>query len=265
MKVKGNVFVVTGAANGIGRQVVLTLLNKGGRVAALDIDTKGLTETFELSHSYKDRLTTYPCDITQIEDIEKVITTVKEDFKHVDALINVAGVIQPFIDVIDLDFPTIKRVMNINFYGTVNMVKVLLPLLMNRPSAHIVNVSSMGGFVPIPGQSAYGASKAAVKLFTEGLYAELINSPVRVTLVYPGAVQTEITKNSGVELNVSGEGAKMLSATKCAQMIIKAMEKNKFRVLAGQDAKMLDLLSRLSPKKATLMIAKKMKALKEQK
>jgi NAD(P)-dependent dehydrogenase (short-subunit alcohol dehydrogenase family) len=72
-----------------------------------------------------------------------------------------------------------------NFWGTVNTTKAFLPLLLARPSATLVNVSSMGALVPVPGQSAYGASKAAVKLFTEGLHAELHDSNVKVTVVFP--------------------------------------------------------------------------------
>lgn len=108
----------------------------------------------------------------------------------VDGIINNAGIIHPFLKVNELEYDKIKLVMDINFYGTLYMVKSFLPYLLKRPVAHIANVSSMGGFLPVPGQTIYGASKAAVKLLTEGLRAELKDTNVKVTLVFPGGVST---------------------------------------------------------------------------
>src|SRR4029077_20400389 len=125
------------------------------------------------------------------------------------------------------------RVMNINFYGTLYMIKTFLPHLLTRPEAHIVNISSMGGLLPVPGQTIYGASKAAVKLLTEGLNSELSNTNVKVTVVFPGAVNTNITKNSG--LNTPAQSAtgnksiKILSAAKAADIIAEGMENDRYR------------------------------------
>ena len=104
----------------------------------------------------------------------------------------------------DLDYAAIDRVFDVNWRGTLYMTKTFLPLLLARPEAHIVNVSSMGGFLPVPGQTIYGASKAAVKLLTEGLHSELAGTNVRVTVVFPGAVATNITANSGVDIAADG-------------------------------------------------------------
>ncbi|WP_252629481.1 SDR family oxidoreductase, partial [Enterobacter sp. JH539] len=90
--------------------------------------------------------------------------------------INNAGIIQPFVKIDQLGYEVVERVFNVNFYGTLYMTKTFLPHLLTRPEAHIVNVSSMGGFLPVPGQTIYGASKAAVKLFTEGLHSELADT-----------------------------------------------------------------------------------------
>ena len=80
-----------------------------------------------------------------------------------------------------------------------NMIKTFIPYLSDRPEAHIANVSSMGGFLPVPGQSVYGASKAAVKIATEGLRMELIRTKIGVSLIIPGGIETDIKKNSGLE------------------------------------------------------------------
>lgn len=265
MKVASKVIVVTGGGNGIGRELVLLLLNKGARVAAVDISEKALQETVELAGSQKDRLSTHVVNITDRAAVEALPDAVIAAHKAVDGLINCAGIIQKFVKFKDLPYSEVDRVMNVNFYGTLYMTKTFLPLLLGRPEAHIVNVSSMGGFLPVPGQTVYGASKAAVKLFTEGLYSELTDTNVRVTVVFPGAIGTNIAANSGV----SAPGGETASSSKikvtpppvAAEEIVKGMENNSFRVLIGSDAKMMDRLYRLMPKRATGIIYNQMRSL----
>ena len=121
----------------------------------------------------------------------------------------------------------------------------------------------MGGFLPVPGQTIYGASKAAVKLMTEGLHSELVGTSVHVTVVFPGAVATNITAHSGVAIPAVGDASarRVLAADKAARIILDGMERNSFRVLVGPDAKLLDRFYRLSPKRATAFIAGQMKDL----
>jgi len=155
--------------------------------------------------------------------------------------------------------------MNVNFFGTLYMTKTFLPHLLTRPEAHIVNVSSMGGFLPVPGQTIYGASKAAVKLLTEGLHSELTDTNVKVTVVFPGAVNTNITKNSGLNIkpqsSTENRSIKILSPAKAAEIIIHGMENNGYRVLVGSDAKFMDFICRLNPAYAAKFIYNKMKAM----
>lgn len=260
------VFVVTGGGNGIGREVVLQLLNGGSYVAALDISDQGLQETYELSNK-NNALKTYKIDITDEKRVQEVHQEILKDFNYIDGLINVAGIIQPFVKVQDLKLEQIKKVMDVNFYGTVYLNQTFLPSLLQREQAYLVNVSSMGGFLPVPGQTVYGASKAAVKLLTEGLYAELKDTNVSVTLVFPGAIKTDISKNSGVEMEDDSTNEKpshkMLEASKAADMIVKGMLKKKLYVYVGSDSKMMNKIYRLAPKKATDMIAKRMEDLLE--
>jgi len=190
--------------------------------------------------------------------------------KHgaVDGLINNAGIIQPFERVNDLEYAAIERVLNVNLYGPIYMVKAFLPQLLKRPEAHIVNTSSMGGFFPVPGQTLYGASKAAVKILTEGLYAELIETNVNVTVVFPGAVGTDIARNSGVSFSILGSAPEELAHSfspttpkVAAEIIIDGMEKDRFQVYVGRDATMMNILYRLNPRWATNFMFKQMKAL----
>lgn len=263
MKLSGKVVVVTGAGSGMGREVALELLRRGARVAAVDINETTLAETATLAGEGARELATYSLNITDRPAVEALPDAVEARFGAVDGVINCAGIIQPFVRLNDLDYSAIDRVMDVNFRGTLYMTKTFLPRLLKRPEAHIVNVSSMGGFMPVPGQTVYGASKAAVKLMTEGLHSELRQTPVRVSVVFPGAVATNITANSGVAIPaVAGSREyKTLAADKAARMILDGMEKDSYRVMVGSDAKMLDRLYRLHPRRAAGFLANQMKDL----
>jgi len=267
MNASNKTFVVTGGGNGMGRELVLLLLHKNARVAAIDIRQEALDETLNLAGAHKSRLSTHLVNITNKAEVEALPEKIIKLHGSIDGLINNAGIIQPFVKIKDLDYDAIDRVMQVNFFGMLYMTKTFLPYLLERPEAHIVNTSSMGGFLPVPGQSVYGASKAAVKLFTEGLNSELLETNVRVTIVFPGAIQTHIAENSGVggslkmDENSKANSIKMLSAPIAAQRIVEAMEKNRYRVLVGSDAKFMDFIYRLNPKFAAKFIFKQMKSL----
>jgi NAD(P)-dependent dehydrogenase (short-subunit alcohol dehydrogenase family) len=199
MELTGNVFVVTGGGNGIGREVVLGLLTRGARVAAVDLSEQGLAETAALAGA-GERLSTHTVDITDRAAVEVLPDAVISAHGRVDGLLNVAGIIQPFVRFADLEYGHIEKVMAVNFWGVVHTTKAFLPHLRSRPQAAVVNVSSMGALAPVPGQAVYGASKAAVMLLTEALYAELKGTPVTVSVVFPGGVSTHIAENSGAAI-----------------------------------------------------------------
>ena len=211
---------------------------------------------------------THAVNVADRDAVEAVRDAIVAAHGQVDALVNVAGVIQPFVKVAELGYDQIERVMNVNFWGVVNTCKTFLPLLAERSEAALVNVSSMGALAPVPGQSAYGASKAAVKLFTEALYAELLETKIAVTVVFPGAIATDITTNSGVAVpgrearEADGKAAGNITPAPVAgRAIVVAIEKGSPRITIGKDATGLDRLSRLAPTRAARMIASKMASL----
>ena len=267
MQLSDKVFVVTGGGNGMGRSVVLGLLARGARVAALDLNEAGLAETAKLAAAPEGRLTTHVINVADRKAVLALPDAVIKAHGQVDGLLNIAGIIQPFVKINELDFDVIERVLNVNFWGVVNTSKAFLPHLLARPTAALLNVSSMGGFLPVPGQAAYGASKAAVKLFTEALYAESQGTGLAVTVVFPGGVATNITENSGVDtaklMAAMGDAKapKTTSVEDAAAQIIAGVEKGSFRVVIGSDAKFMDRFSRFSPRRATLLIANQMKSL----
>ena len=265
MKVQNKVIVVTGGGSGMGRELVLNLLSNNAKVIAIDINQNGLQETEALAGTNKDKLGIFVVDITSKTAVEAFFEKAIAQFGGVDGIINNAGIIQPFVKVNELGYETIERVMNVNFYGTLFMTKTFLPHLLTRPEAHIMNISSMGGFLPVPGQSVYGASKAAVKLLTEALHSELASTNVKVTVVFPGAVNTNITKNSGLNMpaqsTLENKSMKVLSAKKAAQIMINGIENNSYRVMVGNDARFMDYIYRLNPAYAARFIYQKMKTL----
>ncbi len=269
MKVDGKVLIVTGGGNGIGREVTLEALRRGASVAALDIRQESLDETVALAAAIpgaSDRLATFVVDITDRAAVGAVPAQAIDTLGQLDGVVNVAGIIQPFIPVADLDLDTMHKVVDVNLWGTIHVIKAALPHLLERPEAHIANVSSMGGFLPVPGQSLYGASKAAVKLLTEALWTELLETDVGVTAIMPGGVSTDITGNSGVVMEGQEERAAdsklpITTPADAAETILDGIEDDKLHVYVGKDAKIMGLLVRLAPKQAAKLIQRQMKSI----
>jgi short-subunit dehydrogenase len=267
VQISDNVFVVTGGGSGIGREVALALLARGGHVAAVDLSREGLDETTELATTAStDRLSTHLVDITDQAAVEALPDAVRKAHGRIDGLVNVAGIMQPFVRFADLEYPQMETVLAVNLWGVVHTCKAFLPHLVLRRDACIVNVSSMSALAPVPGQTMYGASKAAVKLFTEGLYAELRDTTVAVTVVFPGGVDTGVAELSGVAVPGTDTAPTHLaagptSAPEAARQIVEGIEKASYRVVIGKDARGLDRRFRLSPQRAIDLVAKKMASL----
>lgn len=258
MRVHGKVWVVTGAGSGIGRELVLELLRRGARVAAVDRSDDGLRETSQLAAAGP-RLSRHVLDVTDRAGVAALPGAVVDAHGAVDGLVNNAGIIQPFVPVAEIDDASIDRVMGVNFYGTLHLVRAFLPLLLERPEAHLANVSSMGGFFPFPGQTVYGASKAAVKLLTEGLYAELLDSGVHVSVIMPGAVDTAITEHSGVARpDVDASSMRMTSAPAAARIMVDGLEKDKLYIYVGSDARAMSVAIKVAPRRAIRFVQQQM-------
>lgn len=259
MKANGKNIIVTGAAAGIGRELAIQLVEKGATVIALDISEEGLNETKRLIGN-DEKISTHVVNMGSREELENFKKEYFEKYDVIDGIINNAGIIQPFTNVENLKVETVDKVMDVNFYGPLFLIQHFLKEMKEREEAHIVNVASMGGFFPFPGQTVYGASKAALKLLTEGLYSELLHTNVKVTLTLPGAIKTDIAKNSGAEFKSSADSSKMkmLEAKEAARLIIDAMEKNKFKSYVGSDSKMMNLMYKFNDKKAIQYVNKMM-------
>jgi NAD(P)-dependent dehydrogenase (short-subunit alcohol dehydrogenase family) len=194
MKAKNKVFVVTGGGSGVGRELVMVLLTRGAKVAAVDINPAALEETARLTGDGRPRLSTHVVNVADSASVEALPECIVTRHGAVDGIINCAGIIHPFNDVNTLDHAVIERVMRVNFFGTLSMTKAFLPYLSARPEAHITNISSAGALSPVPGETIYGASKAAVKILDGGpslgtwqiKYPGHGRFPRRHQLKYPG-------------------------------------------------------------------------------
>jgi len=256
MKLQNKTFIVTGGGNGVGQALVLNLLKKGARVAAVDISEGGLAKTAVLAKSYKTHLSTHILDISDLKSVEKFPGIILHHHPSIDGLINNAGVIQPFENVKDNSYSTIQRVFNINFFGTLYFIKTFLPYLLERPEASMTNISSFGALSPVPGETIYGASKSAVRMLTEGLIMELKRTNIHMMLAIPGGINSDIIANSNATKDLEYDRLRkkfaflLLSPEKASDIIIHGIEKNRKRILLGIDTKIIDIASRIFPRAA---------------
>ena len=264
MNLTDKVIVVSGGGSGIGRHLVLGLLERGARVAALDLNQQSLDETARLAAA-DERLSTHLVDVSDRDAVQRSPERVIATHGAVDGVIHNAGIIQPFVRFADLDYAAITKVIDVNLYGTIHMAKAFVPHLLTRPEAHLAIVSSAACFLPLAGQSVYGATKSSVKLLTEGLYAELLDTKVSVSAVFPGSVATSIAVNSGVDMGERFEsGSKRTQTTTAAdaaRIILDGIAKGRLHIYVGRDARLMNLAHRVAPRLATHLIDKQLKAL----
>ena len=251
----GKVAVVTGAGSGIGQALAMELGRSGAKLAISDIDTEGLAVTEERLKAIGVEVKADRLNVTEREAFAAYADSVKAHFGKVNQIYNNAGIAYSG-DIEISQFKDIERVMDVDFWGVVNGTKVFLPYLIESGDGHIVNVSSLFGIFSVPGQAAYNAAKFAVRGFTEALRQEMIlaKHPVKVTTVHPGGIKTAIARNSTVAEGLDQAAMakafdKKLARTtpeRAAEIILDAVRKNKARVLVGADAKILDVIVRIT-------------------
>lgn len=254
--------LITGAGSGLGQELAREFLERGSSVIAVD---KDITKLELLREKFGSTLEAIQMDLTNPNQLEKLTETIRVRGLQPDVLINNAGIIQRFVKVSELSELEIRKVFEVNFFAPLKLIKLFIPILLESRSPLIVNISSMGAYTPVPGQSIYGASKAALKLFSEGLDMELRDSVIRVALIFPGAMQTAIAQNSGIsispEMMKESQNYASMPANDAARQIIKCLERGRSRIYIGKDAKLMNLMNRISPTIAANLIYSKMKNL----
>ena len=247
------VFIITGAASGIGRQLAIQGAHQGADVIALDLNEAGLRET-AAEHP---KISARKLDVS---DAEQVRLFAAETIPTLEgrklALVNNAGVSLVSGDFKNTSLEDMEWLMNINFWGVVRMTKAFYPYLLKQDQGHIVNVSSVFGLAGMLHQCAYSPSKFAVRGFTETLRMELIGTGILTHSVHPGGVDTDIVRNGKFTGAMSRDpqlhirNFSRMAKTRpedAARVILEGMAKKRERILIGKDARMMDRLVRLYP------------------
>jgi short-subunit dehydrogenase len=240
------VVVITGAASGIGRALAVNLARKGSLLALSDVDEAGLAETVSLAtRAGAPEVRSSRLDVADRDAFASYAQEVADHFGRVNVVINNAGVALAG-DVADLTYEDMEWITGINFWGVVHGTKEFLPHLIASGEGHVVNLSPLFGLIAMPGQSAYNATKFAVRGFTEALREEMLigKHMVGVSCVHPGGIKTAIARNARVAATEDKQRTAELFDKKLAKMtperaaeiIVKGIQKNQARVLVGMDA-----------------------------
>jgi short-subunit dehydrogenase len=261
---KGKVALVTGAASGIGASLAIALAKRKCDLALVDLNELGLTEGAAGAAKFGVDVSTRVLDVADASEIAALPDEIEARHGRLAILVNNAGVaLAGQFDQVSLD--DFKWLIDINFWGVVRMTKAFLPMLRREPFANIVNISSLFGIIAPPGQTAYCASKFAVRGFSESLRLELAGSPIAVTVVHPGGIATSIARNARLPKGISNADApalrrveKMLtmSPDDAAERIVLGIARREPRVLIGKDCKSAELMQRLFPVRYPAILAK---------
>lgn len=258
MKLRGRTAVVTGAASGIGRGTALALARRGCNLALADLNEEGLAETAALAEGHGVTISRHRLDVADRKAVAAFPGIVLAAHGRADLLFNNAGVAigGTFEQVAEEDFDWL---MEINFRAVVRMTRAFFPLLRASDHARIVNVSSIFGIIAPPGQTAYCASKFAVRAFSESLRRELEaeGAKIGVTVVHPGGVNTSIAKSARPPRGINDPDLEAqkdrfqkflrMPPEQAGEIIVTGVEKERPRVLVGGDARFMALVERLAP------------------
>jgi NAD(P)-dependent dehydrogenase (short-subunit alcohol dehydrogenase family) len=261
----GKVAVVTGAASGIGFALCQALAAHGCHVAMLDKNPEISRIASSLSNP-KTKITGHLCDVSSPASMSQVVTEIVREHGAVHVLINNAGV--SLAGSFEASSPEdFEWLMRINFFGVIYGCRHLLPILRQQSEAHIVNVCSSFGLLGFAKKSAYCASKFAVRGFSESLRAELSQTHIGVTVLYPGPVATNLlmegrsTSEAQRQQENQFLSSRAIPAAYVAARTLRGIQRNSARVLLSVDYRAIDWLTRLSPwlaQKVTSYASRKM-------
>lgn len=254
------VAAITGAGSGIGQQLAVLLAKQGCHLALSDVNEQGLLKTLELIKDMGVRATLDKVNVANLEEVRAWAEKVEQEHGSINMIFNNAGVALGST-VEGASYDELEWIVGINFWGVVYGTKEFLPRIKKTRDGHVVNISSLFGLTAQPTQSAYNATKFAVRGFTESLRQELDieNCGVSALCVHPGGIRTNIANAAKMNdslraLGMSPEKSarsfnKLLRCPpeEAARQILEAVQKDKRRLLIGNDAKAIDLIQRILP------------------
>ncbi len=257
MSFKDQICVISGAGSGIGRATARKLAANGAIVIATDINRDNLSATAEMIKNEGGQCQSFLVDSTDRDAVFDLAANVIRDYGRADIVINNAGIANTArIDELSLD--TFQKVMDVDFWGVVHGTQAFIPDMIARDSGHIVNISSIFGWIGVPKQAAYNAAKFAVFGFTEAVRQDMAGCRVKISCVHPGGIDTPIARNAILPQGQDTEAEREEMATRfkdmvhstpeqAADTIVRGIKKGKARILIGRDAVMVDIIRRLFP------------------
>lgn len=251
-----SVAVITGAGSGIGQALAWELSQAGVRLAINDHNAERLEETSRQIRSQGGTVYPQAFDVSNRADMLTFADNVKDRFGRVDLMINNAGVALGQIKFEDISHADFEWILNINFWGVIHGTTAFLPLLRNQTRAKLVNVCSSFGLLAVPEQAPYCASKFAVRGFTDSLRLELMDTGVRVTLVCPSQVRTNIIRHGRHKTDQAKQELikkydtllSHIAPRDAAKTIVQGLRKNREFISIGHDAKVFHFASRFVPR-----------------
>lgn len=244
-KFDGKVVLVTGGSSGIGLETAKLLSQEGAHVWLMARNKERLQSALSQVESMRSgsdqRCGIVSADVTKISEVEKAVAGVAKACGAPDILINSAGDVYPDLFQ-DADLETVRRIMEVDYFGTVYVIKACLPSMITRRSGHIVNVSSVYGFLGGYGYSAYCASKFAVRGFSDALRAELKPLGIGVSIVFPQNTATpQLEREIGLRSPVMKalDTTKVIAAEEVAKAIVRGIARRQYVILCGAEAKLL--------------------------
>jgi NAD(P)-dependent dehydrogenase (short-subunit alcohol dehydrogenase family) len=247
------VAVITGAGSGIGRALALDLAGRGARLALSDVDEVAVADTAARCEKLGAQARGYQLDVSDRAAMTAHADQVVAEFGRVNLVVNNAGVAL-MATVEDMSYEDFDWIVGINFWGVVHGTKAFLPHLIASGDGHLVNISSVFGFVGVPTQSAYNATKFAVRGFTEALRQEMLleKRRVGVSCVHPGGIRTNIARDARAPENSTSQQrandfSRIARTTpeQAAKTILRGVERKRARILIGPDAYVFDAAPRL--------------------
>lgn len=245
------VVIVTGASSGIGKATAHAFAARGCRVVLVARRVDVLAEAENELAPYGKHTLAIPTDITQEDDIQTLYKTVMQVFGRIDVLVNNAGVSMGGA-LTQLDHEKMRKMVELNVYAPMRLTQVALPIMLEQKQGHIVNVSSVGGLVPWPGQTAYAATRSALITFSHALRREVAGTGVQVSIILPGWTRTPMIENlSLAELRSAGILMPQMTVDEPkipAQAIVDAVQHNRRQVILGGPPYLwANMADRLSP------------------
>lgn len=228
---KEKVIVITGAAGGIGSATASLFARKGATLVLTDIRVNALEEQKKEFEEINAEPLIVQHDVTDPQSWNSLLDRVKQKYGRIDILINNAGIVEPGL-ADELPFEKVKQQVSVNLMGTINGCREVLGLMKKQNSGKIVNVASLGGIIPMPGEAVYCATKYAIRGYTFSLNAELKNTPISVSAVCPDSVDTpQLAHELQYDEAVLSFIGSPLKPEKVARGILKAARKNKPEIL----------------------------------